>query len=412
MHKIQVNSAFHWIYRLLFISFFLPSKWQTFILLGSIFIITFSAISLKVKLLKSEIFFSLLLGGGYFFYLMWIYLTPFEMRKDIYSLLERKLTYFIFPFIFLLFSKLSTISWKKEISWFVFANLLTTLMANGIILIQLLFFSQHQEVNHVYYRISFEDITHIHPTYFGMYCAFSLGILWLYGKNFFGSRSWLNYLSQCILFFSLLILMPKSALLALGLIFIYSLVYVFKLSLQHKLFLCLSLIVVTTTLYLSVPFVAQRVNEVFSFLKNENQDVINNSMNMRSLIFTTDIELLKSHWLFGIGPSALQEHINEILFANSIVKEAGVEYNAHNEYLNQWLSFGLFGFLYFLAIMVLHIYTSLRQQNQLYLFLLMILFTTFFTENVLSRQHGVVFYSLFTSLFFFMPKDSFEKVKT
>ena len=128
---------------------------------------------------------------------------------------------------------------------------------------------------------------------------------------------------------------------------------------------------------------------------------------MRRLIFQEDLSLLQKHWLLGLGPSQLQEQLNLFFYLSSFYAgQALGSYNTHNEYLNQWLSFGLIGAILFIFILFMHYRKAFTTKNTLYLFLLIILSVTFFTENILSRQHGVVFFSLFTSLFFFIPAIS------
>ncbi len=258
-------------------------------------------------------------------------------------------------------------------------------------------------MNHVAYRTAFERIAHIHPTYFGMYLCFAIAILWLHGGQYVGKRLWISVTLQLFLFISLILLMPKSAVLALAVLFVYAFLKVFQIGKLQKLWLALALIVGLSTLYVVFPIVQQRMDEVLFFANGHAPDVRNNSMDMRHVIFKEDMVLLKKHWLLGLGPSGLQEQLNLLFFVSSFYAGHALgTFNTHNEYLNQWLSFGVFGMLLFLLILFLHVRKAIHHHHTLYLFLLIILMVTFLTENALSRQHGVVFYSLFTSLFFFV----------
>ncbi|GBL34576.1 hypothetical protein EMGBS15_01710 [Filimonas sp.] len=350
------------------------------------------------------------MGSAYWLYMIWLPLTPAENTHELYSLLERKISCLLLPFIFLLFSKLSTISWKPYLMWFVSGAFITATVSNLVILYKVCIQQVMPALNHVAYRKSFEEITQIHPTYFGMYLCFAMGILWLYGKYHFKKSIWISYGLQIFLFLFLILLMPKSALLALSVLFAYALFYIFQIGKLKKIWIAFLLLGSLCTLYFIFPFVQQRIDEVFLFTMGDAPDVINNSVDMRHLILDIDLGLLKQHWLFGLGPTGLQQQLDLLLYVSSIYAGHALgSFNAHNEYLNQWLSFGLFGFMLFIATLLFHYKKSTEQGNTLYLFLMIILSVTFLTENILSRQHGIVFYSLFTSLFFFVSKKHSEK---
>ena len=76
-----------------------------------------------------------------------------------------------------------------------------------------------------------------------------------------------------------------------------------------------------------------------------------------------------------------------------------------------WLSFGIIGILVLVFVLGIHYATALRAKDHRYIYLLVILSVTFFTETILSRQIGVLFYAVFTSLFFFSSLQEVEKSK-
>jgi hypothetical protein len=52
-------------------------------------------------------------------------------------------------------------------------------------------------------------------------------------------------------------------------------------------------------------------------------------------------------------------------------------------------------------VLVVHFRKAIVSADKIYLYLLITIAITFFTESLLARQQGVLFYSIFTSLFFF-----------
>jgi hypothetical protein len=76
-------------------------------------------------------------------------------------------------------------------------------------------------------------------------------------------------------------------------------------------------------------------------------------------------------------------------------------FDPHSQYFWEWLCFGILGVGLLVAILLVHFAKAIRSKDHLYLYLMILLSITFATESFLSRQQGVVFYALFTSLFFF-----------
>lgn len=400
MNNFRLEDMMPWLYRLLFISFFLPAKWQTWYLLAFSFAVLAHAIYHKTKLKIFELYMPLLFGSGYLLYILWIAFTPHAIRTELYALLERKVIFFAFPFIALLLSKQTQNCWKPQLIWFVLGTIVTAILGNLMILYHHLF---HQPLtNHVSYRVAFEQYTHLHPSYFGMYLCFAISIIWLQGSIYFKNRMWISYLLQGIILLALILLMPKAAVFTFMVLFVYAMFKIFQLKSGYKVAIGICLLFAFGAMYLFFPFVHQRINELLFFTQSNTHDVLNNSVGMRQFILKSDLLLLKEHWFFGLGPSQLQEQLNMIYFVSSLYTQQALGiYNTHNEYLNQWLSFGILGILLFLVVLGIQYRKAIQQKNTLYLFLLIILSITFLTENVLSRQQGVVFYAVCTALFFY-----------
>ncbi|HVV05033.1 MAG TPA: hypothetical protein VHC96_12465, partial [Puia sp.] len=79
-------------------------------------------------------------------------------------------------------------------------------------------------------------------------------------------------------------------------------------------------------------------------------------------------------------------------------------YNTHDQYLNFWLLGGLPSLVLFLAAMVFQYRQSIRQKDYIFLFFLLLMTIAFATENILSRQAGIVFYYFFSCCFLFNIK--------
>lgn len=394
-----------WMFRIVFISFFLPIHLQTFIFISFFSWILYNAIIYKITLSKQEWLIALLLGGGYLFFIAYIPLTESHSRIGLYSFLERKVALFVLPFIIPITLKLSSHSFYKELKWFVYANAFFIVVVNILSFIHTMQYDNLYHLNHVEYRILFEHIGGIHPTYLGMYSCFSISILLLNQLHSIRQKL-ISIILQLILVSGLVLLSPKISLLILLLIYSYYLFFIASFKPLYKIMITSLVIISTLLAYSAVPFFHQRIGEVFSFLSNHPTNAIDNSVLFRQFIFQIDLNLLKDHWVFGIGPMELQHQLdNAFLYTSIITKTYLGSYNTHNEYLNQWLSFGLVGFLYFLIIYFIQVRKAIQLSNKLYLFYLVIILVSFLTENILSRQHGILFVAFFSPIFYFHTKD-------
>ena len=131
------------------------------------------------------------------------------------------------------------------------------------------------------------------------------------------------------------------------------------------------------------------------------QGDFHNSVNVRYGIFRCSLEILEDNWLLGTSAGGLQQNMNYCFNQfDTIVYETG-NYNTHNQYLDLWLSLGIFGLLAIFLIYWIPFAHALRTSSDLYLVFIIFFSVCCFTENVLARQWGVEFFAFFNALFFF-----------
>jgi O-antigen ligase len=148
------------------------------------------------------------------------------------------------------------------------------------------------------------------------------------------------------------------------------------------------------------------VKKIFSFTNlefNEYNPTIVNSLNLRMIHWSCSFDILFSqkNWLWGAGTGDAQVLLNEC-YANKIgagsflVKD---NFNSHNQFFTFWLDLGIGPLLFFLFHFVAILWLYIKNKD-----LLAIVFTVgilFFciTESIFEVQKGIVFYSLFQSMF-------------
>ena len=393
--------------RLMMVSFFLPMHVQVFSVGIACLYYLFQAFSPKNKINKSTILQAIALSSGFLLCLIAIPFTPTEYRNTILNICESKVSLLLIPVIFALIRKETLSTIRKEQIFFVYACIIACVLGN----IRFIAHYYHIQGNlhnltHVQYRQYLEFVTGIHPTYWGLYLSYAICILLTNDAVTGGTKQIIKYLMLYTLLLLLLASLAKSPIIAMVVI---SLHYAYMKrrqvikSLVHVSVFALVLIAA----YIFIPFFSQRVAELSGISSGvASTEVHSNSVNERKMIFNTDVALLKKTWLWGVGPGRLQEMLDKNYFFYSIRNQVNTAYyDPHNEYLWQWLSFGIIGIAINISVLLLHYYRAIKSKNILYLYLLIIFSITFFTESVLARQHGVLLYSIFTSLFFFTKSN-------
>ena len=293
-----------------------------------------------------------------------------------------------------------------------FAYNLSVIILCLVVLIHLLFF----DINETYFigglsyalRTTIEEQTTIHPTYFSLFTGFSFYIILnnLVKNEFLPIKFLLNIINLLILVVLLILLASKIFFLS-TLLIIPLIIFKSRLKTLFKVGVICFFYLLFTLSMIFIPSLNQRLSEL-NFNKIEvpkNNDI--NSTNLRFGIYHCSFELLKNNFIWGIGTAKLQQELNKCYTSINITELLNKNYNTHNEYLNVWLSLGVFGILVFLSILILSFKKS-KMNDEHYLF--MFLFCIFcLTENLLSRQHGVFMFVIFNYYFLF-PKTKQVKL--
>ena len=333
----------------------------------------------------------------YLIYIISCFFHPFN--NEVSFALEKKISLLVFPLILILNpNDISKKQFHHVLLGFSLCTLLITLTTNIAILITGL-----PEKYILYndfsfsYRNYFEDISRIHPTYISIFLGFS-AILFLnfsLKKDRFKS---LYFIAALICFISLIPLAAKMPILAFIIAlttYLYKQPQIWKKSKYFFFTLVIGLCIAGAT----IPALKIRINETINselMLPQENEF---NSVNVRAGIFGCSIELIKKHFIFGLGPGQIQAQLNSCYSNYNTTAFNNHTYNTHNEYFNIILGTGILGLVSFIVLLSLLIKHSYQLNNPLFLAFLLIVVLCFTTENILDRQAGVVFFSFFSALF-------------
>jgi O-antigen ligase len=252
------------------------------------------------------------------------------------------------------------------------------------------------------YRVSLEYYSGLHPTYFCVivYTAAFVQLYRLLQKDI------ANKQEQILAIVTLVICTAGGIAAASRATFIAYLVVASVLLVLHirnhpKRWAFLAALAAGCVLLLFTPMVQNRLQEMTA--KNMQAPVghNDNGTNVRSGIFACDLELLKDHWLWGVGTGNIQDALNNCLSRYNTHVYKQFNFNTHNEYLNIWLTTGIFGLLIWLVCLGYPLAQAAIRHNWVHVYFLVFMLICFVTENYLDRQHGVTFFVLMQTLFFF-----------
>ena len=370
------------------------------ILIIILFCVTAIIITLKDKLYKNalENWKTLLFLSSY--YLLAIFSFIFfttdyqEGLKD----LETKAAFIVFPvFIYLCRSKISKKLVTNILKSFVASNIISAIYV-WILIFNEGFFKVLKEDNfyNPVFRKFFAETTDIHLPYLGLLFGFSCLILTHYIIRAKVKVKLFFLLLIVVLLSSMFIFSARMAIFAsfLGVIY-YLLRYLSKKSI---LVVIASVLIVSVILSFFSP-VKRRINELTNTElspPDKSQNSVN--VNFRYGIYYCSKEILKEHWLMGLGIGSVQKELNNCYqgftyrnYDDFLISK----YNSHNQYLNAWMTYGIFGLFFIFFYLAFSFYKS----NALHQSFLLIMALALLTENLFQREIGVMLFAFFNTLF-------------
>ena len=149
-----------------------------------------------------------------------------------------------------------------------------------------------------------------------------------------------------------------------------------------------------------------RFNELTSNTLNEKPE---SSISIRYRVYQCVVEKISENPFFGYGLGSVKSHLDPCYISKNI-DLSKKNYNSHNQFFSVVLTAGFIG----LAIYLFSIYKIYKILNQKKSILGIALFTffllNFLTENVIEREHGVLVYSFFISLFLYQNDELYKSV--
>jgi len=230
-----------------------------------------------------------------------------------------------------------------------------------------------------------------HPIYASIFLFLGLLFFFYLLKN-----QYFKGLAERVFFFTLtlinfivlIVLSSKAVILTVFLI----LFFFFLLSIKNRF---RGFLTIVTFIFIVIALFTynRRMGELVDFESYQNFDP-KISTSIRMAIYSCSFEVIKRSPLLGYGIGGAQRQLN-LCYANKSDVLLFNSYNTHNQYLDAAVKAGMLGLFVFSLFLFTILINAIRNKDQLLTFIIVFYSILFFTENILSRQSGVI-------LFFFL----------
>ena len=315
--------------------------------------------------------------------------------------LEKKLLLLIGPAMFPFFLIISKES-RQKLPLILFT--LTLVMISVYTLTSLFIAGTIQDMNSYtneayILRTRFEAVSHLHPTYYSLFCVTAIMILLTSMSGQTGKVKGFFIFFAVLLAFGVLVVGSKS-----GLIILSVCLVIFIIRLQYKKFwkiMLLTILILSGIVsVISFPSLKARLEGLFTPLRT---GLFANTLNQRSMIFSCSVKTFYDHMFLGTGSRNSQILLDACYEKRPGARLAADTFNAHNQYLTIGINYGIFVLMIFLFSLSKAAWTIIHHPAGLY-FLISIM-VVFLTESVLECQMGVYFYTLFMTYFYTVQKS-------
>lgn len=336
------------------------------------------------------------------------------------SSLEKKLPFLVIPLIIITSDALDFKKLDRVIKYFTGSVTIASLICLQYAFHRNNYFEVFSNPNWFYF--SYYDLTEIldiQPIYFSVFVSFSFFVIIFLIKNSWaessGSRRFFYFFWAGYLFIFLVLLSGKTSIVATISIFM-AITFVFFQKRKQLLagLVTLLLIVVASGMIISrLPVAKERFLEMLGMNKTSDWVYGDPQRNQpisdaRLVKWQSAFDVIRDNWIFGVGPGDVQEELNKKYEAHGFHAGIAEQFNTHNQFLQTWVGTGLIGLAIFIATLVVSVAKAIRLKNHFFLMFIALFIICCLTESMLERQFGILFYVIFSSLFYQRKTENFQ----
>ncbi len=325
-----------------------------------------------------------------------------ENKTEAKFLLEKDMPLFALPLIILSGPKINEQTIYNIVKSFIISCFLVAVYALGKAVYLYVYFNE----SHFYYK-EIESMFDVHTTYFSMYLCFSVLLIavhtYINRKNLSGVMIISKiFIGIFFIFFMYLLAARMPFFVLISFATIIMLYFFYK---KGKLMKGLVIIAVSIIVIFSLISTLWHTHQRFYYALHpqtwewQGYKTRNEWLN-KKVLWGCNLEAIAStNLLIGAGTGDSWESVMPCYKKWDFVGYYE-KYNAHNQYFETMLRLGIMGLSVWLFSLFIPFWFSLQKKHIYYVLLIAIFAIGCFTETMLDRQHGVVFYSFFNAVFF------------
>jgi O-antigen ligase len=158
-------------------------------------------------------------------------------------------------------------------------------------------------------------------------------------------------------------------------------------------------------------FIIIRIDKVEYFIKSTEEKLTEEridwkNIDVRTRVWYSNIQIIKEKPITGVGLPDVKKRMKEEYIRQNFADEAELNLNAHNQFLETQVTFGVAGALLLLWLLFTPIFQrrQLKFQLQTQLFVFIFVINLLF-ESMLNRQWGIMFFMLFYCIIVYQKRD-------
>lgn len=346
-------------------------------------------------------------------FICWLFVNPFRQKLD---LLKKNRFYFLvltmplvlailgliytddfqnglrrceilLPFLVIPLILFSTPIQKNTTRFALYCFGFGTLMASLFGVIKALYYRFNDLGNYFYYE-RFSELVDKHTTYFSLFLVVS--ILFLLNEILKSKIKW--FLGLIIILFFLFVLYVTSTRISIIALAAGALIMVL-IQVKYRIKWVGFIFALLILGFFALPNFQKR------FDLNQTEAGTVNDYDFRELHWKSVFETIRHNSvLFGKGTGGNRDFLYDTYKKYKLTSAYQLEYNAHNQFLEIVLDYGLIGIIVFIFMIASLIFSFYKSKSSLSISLFCVFLVYFLTESLLQRQDGVVCFVLFVTL--------------
>jgi O-antigen ligase len=252
----------------------------------------------------------------------------------------------------------------------------------------------------------------IHPSYISMYLNLAIVFLLMEYQQAGTTRRMKAGLVALVLLFMMMILLLSSKagvialLITIGIVALVS--FVTRRSVLPGSGFIGMLVAVVLFSFFFAPYAFTRFSSVNPVLSGEQESLraAPESNADRIDIWRSSIGIIRDNFWVGTGTGDVKDALLHSYSAGKILPAYKLRLNAHNQYLQTFITLGVTGFLVLILMLLLPAIRALRSRDLVYLLFLLVFAFNCLVESMLEEQAGVVYYAFFNIVLFAMQTQT------